>query len=133
MTSQPATANGVHRIAVLRANALGDFLVVVQALQALRDRFPGAEITVIGSPCLLKLLRDRPGPWDRTVVAPKYPGIRGQPPQAPIGPEALAFVQEHRAVDYDLAVQMQGGGRNSNAFIRELRARLSVGPRTPGA
>ena len=132
-TSRPARVEAVQRIAVLRANALGDFLVVVPALQALRDAYPGAQITVMGSPWLPELLQSRPGPWDRAVVAPNYPGIRGQPPRARIGSEVKGFVQEHRALDYDLAVQMQGGGRNSNSFIRELRARLAVGPRTPDA
>ncbi len=38
-----------------------------------------------------------------------------------------------QAEHFDLAIQMQGGGFNSNRFIRRLAPRLAVGPREPGA
>jgi hypothetical protein len=38
---------GVQRIAVLRANALGDFIVALPALEALRAAYPSAEITLL--------------------------------------------------------------------------------------
>jgi ADP-heptose:LPS heptosyltransferase len=38
----------IHKIAVLRANALGDFIFVLPALQALRQAYPQAEIVYLG-------------------------------------------------------------------------------------
>ncbi|MDB5110427.1 MAG: glycosyltransferase family 9 protein, partial [Mucilaginibacter sp.] len=36
------------KIAVLRVNALGDFIFTLPALQALRETFPDAEIVYLG-------------------------------------------------------------------------------------
>jgi len=38
----------VKKIAILRANALGDLIFVLPALQALRDHYPLAEIVYLG-------------------------------------------------------------------------------------
>lgn len=40
---------GVARIAVLRANRLGDLIFSLPALDALRAAYPGAEIVLLGS------------------------------------------------------------------------------------
>ena len=66
----------VRRIAVLRANALGDFIFALPALDALRAAYPSAEIVLLGAPWHAKLWRDRPGPVDRVLVVPPAPGIR---------------------------------------------------------
>lgn len=39
----------MKRILVLRGGALGDFIVTLPALQALRDRWPGAKIDLVGN------------------------------------------------------------------------------------
>lgn len=49
-------------------------------------------------------------------------------------PEELeAFCAEQRAYGYDLAVQLHGGGGNSNPLLLRLGARVSVGAAAPGA
>jgi ADP-heptose:LPS heptosyltransferase len=40
--------DGIRRIAVLRANGIGDFLVAVPALAGLRAAYPEASITILG-------------------------------------------------------------------------------------
>jgi ADP-heptose:LPS heptosyltransferase len=40
----------VKKIAVLRANALSDFVFATPALHALRETFPKAEIVYLGRP-----------------------------------------------------------------------------------
>jgi ADP-heptose:LPS heptosyltransferase len=121
---------GVRRIVVLRANAMGDFVVAVPALEALRAAYPDARITYLGLPWHAELLTGRPGPWDDVVVVPPYTDIvAGDPDAATID----AFFDEQRAAGYDLAVQLHGGGGNSNPFIERLGARVSAGARDTGA
>jgi ADP-heptose:LPS heptosyltransferase len=124
---------GVRRIAVLRANAIGDFLMIVPALEALRTAYPEAQITVIGDAWLPDLLRGRPGPWTGgVVVAPRYPGLRGASTADLADPAHHAFFEEHRG-RYDVVLQMHGGGATSNGFVRRLLPRVSAGARSPDA
>lgn len=116
----------VRRIAVLRANALGDFVLTLPALHALRRAYPDATITLLGTGMHVELLRGRPGPWDEVVAVPGAPGVLGgQPAPDPVALEA--FVAEHAARGYDLAIQLHGGGGYSNPFLRRLGARVTVG------
>ncbi|GGO04878.1 glycosyltransferase family 9 protein [Micromonospora parathelypteridis] len=122
----------VQRIAVLRANALGDFVFVLPALDALRAAYPLAEIVLLGAPWHAKLWRDRPGPVDRVLVVPPAPGIRtpeAGEPESSMDDFLAAAVGE----GFDLAVQIHGGGANSNPLISSLGARVTVGLRADDA
>ncbi len=66
----------IHKIAVLRANAIGDFIFSLPALDALRAAYPGAEIVLLGQPWHEGFLAERPGPVDRVVVVPRTRGVR---------------------------------------------------------
>src|SRR5919199_4126793 len=122
----------VRRIAVLRANALGDLVFVLPALDALRAAYPEARIDLLGGPLHRALLAGRPGPVDRVVELPPSPGVRVDAPFAP--PEQLdRFFAEMAAQRYDLALQLHGGGGYSNPFVRRLGARVTAGARAPGA
>jgi len=70
---------GVQKIAVLRANALGDFIVTLPGLEALRQGYPGAEIVLLGSDLHRRLLHERPSPVDRVIVVPPTRGVRNGP------------------------------------------------------
>ena len=104
---------GVGRIAVLRANALGDFVFALPALAALRAAYPDAELVLLAAPWHAKLLAGRPSPVDRVLVIPPAQGIRAPDPGEPQpAPEAMRrFVEETRAEGFDLAIQLHGGGR----------------------
>src|SRR5919206_212551 len=123
----------VRRIAVLRCNALGDYLMATPALAALRARFPAARITLLGAPWHEYFLHGRPGPVDRVVVVPEVEGLAGQPRRVPPAAALPAFVATARAMRYDLAVQIHGGGTASNPLVRALGARWSIGLRADGA
>lgn len=124
----------VERIAVLRANALGDYLFAVPALDALRAAYPRSEIVLLGADWHHRLLTGRPGPVDRVVPVPPSPGINDPHGEATEDPAKLAaFFMRMKAEQFDLAVQMHGGGRNSNPFVRRLGARCSAGLRAPDA
>ncbi|MEU6075894.1 glycosyltransferase family 9 protein [Micromonospora sp. NPDC047074] len=122
----------VGRIAVLRANALGDFIFVLPALDALRAAYPEAEIVLLGAPWHAKLWRDRPGPVDRVLVVPPAPGIRHPEPGEPES-TMDGFLATAREERFDLALQLHGGGANSNPFMAALGARVTAGLRAEDA
>jgi ADP-heptose:LPS heptosyltransferase len=124
---------GVRRIAVLRSNAIGDFIVAVPALEALRAAYPEAEITYLGAALHPGWLAGRPGPWDRVEAVPAAPSTAGDEKFTRDTPELADFLAGQRARRYDLAVQLHGGGGNSNPFVCRLGARVAIGSRAPGA
>jgi ADP-heptose:LPS heptosyltransferase len=122
----------VHKLAVLRANAIGDYLVSLPALCALRAAYPAAELVLLGADWHAGFLAGRPGPVDRCLPVPPTAGIRDDRPPSP--PAALErFFARMRTERFDLAVQLQGGGCHSNPFVRRLGARVTAGSRAPDA
>jgi ADP-heptose:LPS heptosyltransferase len=118
-----------RRIAVLRCNALGDYLMTTPALTALRDTFPHAEITLLAGAWHADFLSGRPSPVDRVLVVPEVAGLAGQPSGAPPRDALPRFLADARSYRYDLAVQLHGGGAASNPLVRSLGARWSIGLR----
>lgn len=123
----------VAKIAVLRPNAVGDFVFALPALHALKATYPQAELVLIGKAWHRDFLAGRPGPVDRVVVLPPVPGV-GAPVDACVDePVVETFVDRMRGERFDLALQMFGGGRYSNAFLARLGARVTAGWRGPAA
>jgi len=127
-----AVIDDVRALVVLRANALGDYLVAEPALRALRHRYPRARIVLIGAPWQPAFLSQRPGPVDEVWVLPQVEGLTAQP-AAPPASELPAFRSRVAALRPDLAVQLHGGGAVSNPLTLSFGARVSVGLRAPGA
>jgi ADP-heptose:LPS heptosyltransferase len=123
----------VERIAVLRANALGDFIFALPALDALRASYPNAELVLIGAPWHARLLRHRPGPVDRVLAVPPAEGIRAAGPAEPATQSMDEFLAAARRERFDLALQMHGGGANSNPLVSALGARVTAGLRAENA
>jgi ADP-heptose:LPS heptosyltransferase len=124
----------VRRIAVLRANGIGDLVVAEPAISALHDAYPDAELVLLGAAHHEALLRDRPGPVDRVVVVPPVAGVRVKTAEPDADEAAIeAWAAARRAEGYDLAVQLHGGGANSNRLLLRLGARVTVGAATPDA
>jgi ADP-heptose:LPS heptosyltransferase len=123
----------VKKIAVFRATALGDFIMAVPALRALHDTYPAAEIVYLGRN------------WHQIYLPGRLPGLgrvlEVPPPQGDdiaLGYVIDArfyddFVRQMQAEQFDLAVQLHGGGTKSNPFIHDFHARFSIGTRAPGA
>ena len=120
------------KIAVVRANALGDFLFTVPALAALRAAYPRAEIVLLGRDWHQVFLVGRPGPVDRVIPVPHGAVGDEADPTATPG-EVQAFFDAMNRERFDLALQLHGGGRNSNPFTLRLGARLTAGLKTPDA
>ena len=117
----------VHKIAVLRPNALGDYLFAVPALHALRAAYPAAEIVLLGKDWHAACLAGRPGPVDRVVAVPSYPGVGEPETAAPDEAELESFFGAMNGERFDLAIQLYGGGRYSNPFTQQLGARSTAG------
>jgi ADP-heptose:LPS heptosyltransferase len=125
---------GVAKIAVLRANGIGDYLFSVPALMALRVAYPDAEIVLLGAPWHHRFLTGRSGPVDRVLVVPPSPGIRDEEPGESWPPAAVsAFAEQARAERFDLALQMHGGGAHSNPLVSAVGAGLTAGLRAGDA
>jgi ADP-heptose:LPS heptosyltransferase len=124
----------VAKIAVLRANALGDYIFSLPALDSLRAAYPDAEVVLLGAPWHARVLAGRPGPVDRVVPVPPLPGIHGGETGGPDAERAAArFRDWARAERFDLALQLHGGGRYSNPVVAGLGARVTAGLRAADA
>jgi ADP-heptose:LPS heptosyltransferase len=125
--------DGVRKIVVLRPGAVGDFVFALPALHALEQTYPEAELVLAGRAWHRTFLHGRPGPVDRVVEVPPVPGVGAPPETVPDAQAVERFVDAMRAERFDLALQMHGGGRYSNPFLRRFGARLTVGACAPGA
>lgn len=124
MSNRLSHAGEPRRIAVFRALYLGDLLLAVPALRALRENFPQAEITLIGLPWAAAFASRFRRYIDRFVEFVGYPGIS----ELPVCEERITpFLEEQQAYGYDLVVQMHGSGQTSNAFVLALGGRATVG------
>jgi ADP-heptose:LPS heptosyltransferase len=103
---------------------LGDLLCAVPALRAFRRAFPDAEITLFGLPWSSSFALRFPHLVDGFLAVPGFPGL----PEGDPDPAALArVVGEARRRRFDLAVQLHGSGRVSNALASRLGARRLAG------
>lgn len=126
-------AHSVRKIAVVRANGIGDYIFAVPALRALRACFPQAEIVLLGKQWHHDLLTGRPGPIDRVEVIPRCRGVGAETDDTDDHDGLERFFAAMATERFDLAIQLHGGGRYSNPFTRRLRARFSVGLKSPDA
>ena len=119
------------KIAILRANALGDFLVALPAIESLKATFPNAEITLLGAPWHEEFLLPGRCAVDRVVVVPPMDGIRsGEPANENEIEQFFAGMQRE---EFDMAFHFQGNGLSANAFLLELGAGFTAGCTTEGA
>lgn len=127
----PPCLSEVTGIAVMRGNGMGDYLQCEPALAALRAAAPQAWITLLAGAWGASALPGRPGPVDEVVLLPAIDGI------LPHDDEPLAlregFVERLRVRQFDLALQLHGGGRNSNPVVSDLGARFTAGLRAADA
>jgi len=128
-----AKMDDVDKIAVLRANAIGDLVFSLPALDALRAAYPRAEITLLARPWHVELFRDRPAPVNRVLAVPIYDGLYEEPGRTEDPAENDRFFDDLAAEHFDVAIQLHGGGGYSNGLVNRLGARLTVGMRAPGA
>lgn len=119
----PIDPNREHSIALLRPGQLGDLLLAIPALRALRRAFPDAEITLIGQPWTLGLperlpyldrVHTLPGPLDRLEPSEANGGLAAFPTDAVGG-------------RYDLVLQLHADAPSSARFALELGGGFTAG------
>ncbi len=112
-----------RKVAVVRPSRIGDFVCAVPAFRALRAALPQAEIVVVTLP-LLRQLAERLPYFDRFVAFPGYPGLAEQFFDARC---TLRFFEQMQAEHFDLVLQLQGSGVNSNPFALMFGAQATAG------
>lgn len=136
-SSQPRRLAGIRKIAVLRANAIGDFIFTLPALEALRAAYPDVQITLLAKPWHEQALANRPLPFDRVIAVPPSRGVNTRPgcgEDADEDPEQLTrFFRRMQREHFDLGIQLHGGGRYSNPFLLQIEPRITVGMKTTDA
>jgi lipopolysaccharide heptosyltransferase II len=101
----------VSRIIVRATNWVGDAVMTLPALEAIRENFPHSSITVLGKPWMLPLLEKHPA-VDRVII------LRKKGRYLTDLFEVIRVVREIRKQGFDLAVLFQ------NAFEAALLAYL---------
>lgn len=117
----------VHKIAVLRANALGDFIVTLPALKAIRFAYPGAEIVLLGKPWHKEFLIPGRAPVDRVIVVPVKKGIRSETNKTEDENEVKDFLMQMQKEQFDIVLNLQGNGISANPFIKQFGAKTTAG------
>ena len=102
---------GVDKILVRSTNWVGDTVMMLPSLVAVRKAFPRAQITVLANPWVVPLLKDHPG-VDRTMIIDKGEGLLST------CKELARIISELRREQFDLAVLFQ------NAFEAAFLASL---------
>jgi ADP-heptose:LPS heptosyltransferase len=117
----------IKKIAILRANALGDFLVTLPAIRAISTKYHQAEIILLGRPWHKNFLIAGRTPVDRVIIVPVMKGIRNEINERENASEQRAFFEEMQKEHFDIAIHFQGNGVSANPFLNRLKAELTVG------
>ena len=104
---KPIEKSKIHRILIRATNWVGDAVMTMPALEAVRKNFPDADITVLARPWVIPLLETHP------VVNHVIPYSRGNGLREDFL-EILRVVRRIREQDFDLAILFQ------NAFEAAL-------------
>jgi ADP-heptose:LPS heptosyltransferase len=113
------------RIAVFRARpGLGDMLLAIPALRALRGTAPRAHITLIALESS-RWVAERFGTYVNALLP--FPGFPGLGETEVDVRKTVRFLAEAQEEDFDLVLQLHNGGVSANAFAELLGAKRTAG------
>lgn len=121
----------IKKIAILRANALGDMILSLPACEALKATYPEAEIVLLGRASHYSFYKDLIGPVDRIIPLPS--SLKFDESLFAHTSNNAKFIELLKDEKFDLGVQLHGGGRYSNAFLLMIGARITVGAQAADA
>ena len=117
-------AGTVRKILLLKLNAVGDTLLFLTIAQALRENYPNAEITYIGSTINQEVLDRNPYLHKKIIIDPQ---------QAIKSPVYLwRFIRNLRKDYYDIVIDGSQWERIAAIIIGLVRSNCKVGFHTPG-
>jgi len=102
------------KIAIFRALNLGDLLCSVPAVRALKNTYPGAEITLIGLLWAKQFTEQFGKYFGRLIAFPGYPGL---PEQSFNYSEFVNFLHKVRKEQFDIIIQMHDNGSIVNSLL----------------
>jgi len=112
---------GIKNILVIKLRNIGDVLLTVPAIRALRETFPGARISALVNPGTEQMLTLNPL-VDEVIVMER--GGRGRGVRASIG-----FIRKLRARGFEMTVDLTGGDRAAfTGFLTGAKFRLGPDP-----
>ena len=138
----PALPFSPRKIAVLHAKAVGDFIVILPALNAIKRTYPDAELILLAKPWVKEFLAGRPSIVDRVIGIPLLAGVndpvesKGQvldTDSCAYPLEVDRFCQAMQDEELDVVIHMQGDGKSVNPFINKFAARVTAGMCNPPA
>jgi ADP-heptose:LPS heptosyltransferase len=116
-------------IVIFRALKLGDMLCSLPALQAVRNRYTDAKITLVTHPSMNTLFERFTDLVDEVLPFPGFPGM----PESDFDPQQVSyFISLIQSRDFDIALQMHGSGEISNLVVSLFAARETYGLYLPG-
>lgn len=120
----PLNNTKITKIAVFRALKVGDLLVSIPGVRALRNHYPKAQITLISLPWAEEFITHYPHLFDQFFAFPGYEGL----PEQPFDKEkTAAFLKRMQKEHFDLVIQMHGNGTIVNPMIALFGASLTAG------
>jgi ADP-heptose:LPS heptosyltransferase len=117
----------IKKIAILRANAVGDFIVTLPAIDAIRKKYPAAELVLLGKPWHKEFVIPGRTPIDRVIVVPVKKGIRDEVNETEDSRKLEEFFEKMQEEQFDIVLHFQGNGVSANPFINRFNAKLTVG------
>lgn len=125
----PRPRGAVHRLAVIKPDHLGDVVLTLPALEALREAFPHAHLSYLAKRSSRPVLEGHPAIDQLVTFDAPWCANPGQP-RASLA-QLLAHVRRLRAQQLDLAVVLQDDPR-SHLFAAATGASRRVGLVTRG-
>lgn len=115
----------VRKIACLRANAIGDLIVTLPAIQSIKKAYPKSEIVLLSNKWQADFLIPGRSAVDRVITIPAIKGLNAS--VSADKREIADFLHEVRNEKFDIVFAMQGRGKSANPFVNQLNARLTIG------
>jgi ADP-heptose:LPS heptosyltransferase len=130
--------SSVKKIGILRANALGDFIVTLPAIESLRSHFKNAEIVLFGKEWHKNFCEDscngeKRTSVDRVIVVPVMQGIRDEKNELPNQELQEKFFAAAQQESFDIGISFQGRGISSIPFFEKVGAKQIVSLTSPGS